>query len=88
MDRSSTPLPDQEAATVASALIDRFFSVFGVPKKKLHSDQGTNFESILFHEICDLLNMEKTQTTSFRPKSDGMVERANQTIQNMLLQPS
>ena len=28
--------------------------------------------------------MEKTRTTPFRPKSDGMVERANQTIQNML----
>ena len=28
--------------------------------------------------------MENTRTTPFRPKSDGMVERANQTIQNML----
>ena len=73
----AVPIPDQEAATVASALIDRFISVFGVPKE-IHSDQGTNFESVLFHEICDLLNMEKTRTTPFRPKSDGMVERANQ----------
>lgn len=28
--------------------------------------------------------MEKTRTTPFRPKSDVMIERANQTIQNML----
>ena len=79
----TVPIPDQEAATVASALIDRFIRVFGIPNE-IHSDQGTNFESILFHEICDLLNMEKTRITPFRPKSDGMVERANQTIQNML----
>lgn len=56
--------------------------MFGVPKE-IHSDQGTNFESGLFKEMCELLNMEKTRTTPFRPKSDGMVERANQTIQNM-----
>lgn len=62
----TVPIPDKEAATVPLAMIDRFISVFGVPKE-IHSDQGTNFESILFHEICDLLNMEKTQTTSFRP---------------------
>lgn len=79
----AVPLRDQEAATVASALIDRFISVFGVPKE-IHSDQETNFESGLCKEICELLNMEKTRTTPFSPKSDGMVERANQTIQNML----
>lgn len=38
----AVPLPDQEAATVASALIDRFIGVFGIPKE-IHSDQGTNF---------------------------------------------
>lgn len=54
----AVPLRDQEAATVASALIDRFISVFGVPKE-IHSDQGTHFESGLFKEICELLNMEK-----------------------------
>lgn len=47
-----------EAATVDSALIDRFFSVFEVPKK-IHSDQGTNFESGLFKEIGELKNMKK-----------------------------
>lgn len=28
--------------------------------------------------------IEKTRTTAMRPQSDGMVERANRTIQNML----
>lgn len=77
----AVPLRDQEAATVASALTHRFISVFKVPKG-IHFDQGTNFESGFFKEIYELLNMEKTRTTPFRPKSDGMVERAIQTIQN------
>ena len=34
--------------------------------------------------MCKILCIEKTRTTAMRPQSDGMVERANRTIQNML----
>lgn len=34
--------------------------------------------------MCKILGIEKTRTTAMRPQSDGMVERANRTIQNML----
>ena len=50
----------------------------------IHTDQGSNFESLLFKEMCKVLNAEKTRTTAYRPQSDGLVERANRTIQNML----
>ena len=56
------PLPDQEAQTVAKAFVDCFVSRFGTPLQ-LHSDQGTNFQSKLFHELCDLLHIKKTRTT-------------------------
>lgn len=36
------PLPNQEAVTVASALVDHWISRFGVPLK-FHSDQVRNF---------------------------------------------
>lgn len=42
------------------------------------------FESIIFKELCKLLGIEKTRTTPYRPQSDGMIERANRTIENML----
>jgi hypothetical protein len=35
-------IPNQEAATVAEALVTNFFCRFGVPRE-LHSDQGRNF---------------------------------------------
>ena len=79
----AVPLPDQEAITVANALIESFVTRFGVPRE-LHSGQGTNFESNVFKEMCKLLGIEKTRTSPYRPQSDGMVERANQTIENML----
>ncbi|MGH0120013.1 UNVERIFIED_CONTAM: hypothetical protein FKN15_063827 [Acipenser sinensis] len=37
-------LPDQEAETVAEALLEGFFSRFGI-LQELHSDQGHNFKS-------------------------------------------
>ncbi len=80
---SAVALPDQEAKTVARALIDNVITVFGLPRI-IHSDQGRNFESILFHELCKLFDIEKTRTTPYRPQSDGFIERFNRTVLSML----
>ena len=76
-------IPNQEAVTVATKLVQEFFSRFGVPRQ-IHTDQGRNFESNLFQEICRMLNIDKTRTTAFHPQSDGLVERFNRTLENML----
>ena len=74
------PCPNITAATVASKLMDVVFCRYGVPEM-LHSDQGSNFESKLIAKLCGLLGIRKTRTTPYHPQSDGMVERANKTIQ-------
>ena len=51
---------------------------------ELHSDQGRNFESQVFREVCDLLGIRKTRTTPLHPQSDGMVERFNRTLEQYL----
>ena len=45
---------------------------------------GAQFESRLVKEMCKMLNINKTHTTLYHPQSDGLVERANHTIQNTL----
>ena len=77
------PLPNQEAATVAEALVKECICRFGVPRE-IHSDQGRNFESALFQNICKILGINKTRTTALHPQSDGMVERMNRTINRYL----
>ena len=77
------PLKSQEAQYVATKLVNRFISIYGVPLQ-LHTDLGSNFESKVFREVCKLLGIDKTRTTVRRPQSDGMVERANRSIQNMI----
>lgn len=79
------PMPDQETGTVAKILIEEFICRYGLPKE-LHSDQGRQFESKIFQEMCRLLAINKTRTTSYHPQSDGLVERFNRTLLGMLSQ--
>ena len=74
---------NMEARTCAKILVNEVVSRFGVPNK-IHSDQGRQFESNLFAEMCELLQIEKTRTTPYHPQSDGMVERFNRTLCAML----
>ena len=76
-------LENQTAIAVADVLVTEFFSRFGIAYQ-IHSDQGRNFESDLFQELCRLLELPKTRTTPYRPQSDGQVERYNRTMLQML----
>lgn len=77
------PMPNQEAETVADALVKDIVSRHGVPLE-LHSDQGRNFESTVFKNLMTKLGIRKTRTTPLHPQSDGMVERLNRTIAQYL----
>ena len=68
---------------MAKKLTDEFFFRFS-PPEQLHSDQGRNFESETISEICKLLGVVKTRTTPYHPQSDGLVERFNRTLLDML----
>ena len=48
------------------------------------TDQGHNFESDLFQEVCCLLEITKTRTTAYHPSSNGLVERCNGTLVSMI----
>ena len=79
----AVPLPNQEALTVANAFIDNFVTRLGVPLMLL-SDHGTNFESKLFMDMCEILDIKKVTTSIARPQANGSVERFNRTLASML----
>ena len=76
-------LPNMTAETVAAVFVNNWICRYGVPCQ-LHSDQGTQFESDLFAEMCRLLNIRKTRTTPYHPQGDGLVERFNRTLVSTL----
>ncbi|CAG2228478.1 unnamed protein product [Mytilus edulis] len=73
----------KKAATVAKIFVNEFVCKFGTPLQ-IHTDQGANFESKIFKQMCELLCIDKTRSTSFHPQSNGCVERFNRTLTNML----
>ncbi|VDI80182.1 Hypothetical predicted protein [Mytilus galloprovincialis] len=77
------PVVRHNALTVADKLATKFFCRFGLPSQ-IHSDQGREFESDLFANLCSLFGIEKTRTCPYRPQSDGLVERMNRTLKQML----
>ena len=56
---------------------------YGYPQE-IHSDQGCQFESQVFQEMCKLLEINKTRTTAYHPQSDGMIERMTRTVKDIL----
>jgi len=76
-------MEDQQAFTVADKFVTEFVCRYGVPMQIL-TDQGPDFMSKLFTEMCKLLEIEKLCCTPYQPRANGLVERANKTIQSML----
>ena len=77
------PLRNQEAKTVADCLVNQFFNRYGMPRI-IHSDQGSNFMSRLFKQVCKVLGIRQTRSTPFHARSAGLVERFNRTLETML----
>ena len=76
------PLPDQTANRITTEII-RLFAVYGIPDI-LHSDQGTNFESTIFQQTLEAFGINKRRTTAYHPQCDGMVERVNRSLLQLL----
>jgi hypothetical protein len=69
------PMKNQDAVSVANALIRLFFRV-GIAKQLL-TDQGSNFMSELMQEGCRLLKISKLLTSPYRAMSNGLCEKSN-----------
>ncbi len=55
----------------------------GLPQEIL-TDRGTNFTSKLLKQVYHLLGIRGLKTTLYHPETDGLVERFNQTLVQML----
>lgn len=73
------PMKDQESVKIIKKLFKHFIARFGIPKF-IHSDRGTNFESNIFKGIMSFLEIKKTRTTAYYPQSNGLVEKFNKTL--------
>lgn len=77
------PCRNQSAKQVARCLWDKFFCTYGFPKR-IHSDQGANFESKLIKELLEMAGVHKSHTTPYHPMGNGITERFNRTLGGMI----
>ena len=73
------PIPNKEAATVAKILVEQFVCRYGTPIAIL-SDKGQEVDGKLMHEICQLLDVDKMHTTSYKPSTNAQIERMHATL--------
>lgn len=76
-------VPNQSASTCADILVNEVIARFGCPYEIL-TDQGRNFESKIFTELCELLEIRKKRTSPANPKCNGQTERFNRTLVRMI----
>lgn len=79
----AVPLRNHEAPTVAKALVNNVLLRLGMPHQIL-TDRGGEFEGQLMTELCRLLQIDKIRTTSYKPSTNGAVERFHRTLNSML----
>ena len=77
------PVRNHEASTVAHLLVDRVFSVFGIPQQLL-SDRGPEFEGSLIRELCAAMDIDKLRTTAYKPSTNGAIERFHRSLNSLL----
>lgn len=77
------PMPNQEAVTVAKALVEAVVVHYGTPLQIL-TDQGRNFEGQVFTEMCRVLEVDKVRTSTYHPQCNWMIERFHRTLNAML----
>jgi transposase InsO family protein len=77
------PVSDQRAETIANLFIEHVVCRHGVPEQLL-SDRGANFLSDLLQGVCAILGVDKINTSGYHPQTDGLVEKFNSTLINMI----
>ena len=77
------PMSDQRAETISRLLVDHVVCRHGVPEELL-SDRGANFMSELIQGICEVLGVKKVNTSGYHPQTDGLVEKFNSTLINLV----
>ena len=78
----ATPMKSVESERVAEELVN-IYARLGFPKEVL-SDQGPQFTADVMKEVSRLLSIRQLTSTPYNPKCNGLVERFNGTIKQML----
>lgn len=73
------PLKNKETKTIARSFVNNFILRFGIPKC-IASDRGTEFMSSTMTEVCNLLQIQKLNSTAYHHQTIGSLENAHKHL--------
>ncbi|UYV72561.1 hypothetical protein LAZ67_9003705, partial [Cordylochernes scorpioides] len=76
-------VPEATVKEVSTFLIEHIFLRHGAPRF-LISDRGSQFTSNLMKEVMKMCKVKHCFTTSYHPQTNGLTERLNRTLINMI----
>ena len=79
----TVPLKSQSATEVAKAFVNEWVFNYGPPLDLL-ADNGKCFTSKFFQDVCRIINVHNSFTTTYHPQANGQVERFNRTIKSAI----
>lgn len=74
---------EMSAPDLAWLFIDRIFRYHGLPDS-IVSDRGSLFVSNFWKALASRLDMTTRHSTAYHPRTDGLTERTNQTLETYL----
>ena len=79
----AAPLKTLETQEVCDALVRELVSRFGC-MYIIHSDRGAQFTSRLYQSLLEKLGVDRSLTTAYNPKSNGLVEGFNKVLKTIM----
>ena len=78
------PIYDITALTVAKTFMLHWIARHGIPSH-ITSDRGAQFTSALWKNLTKTFGIAHSQTTSYHPQANGLVERVNRDVKTALI---
>ena len=69
----------QKSLTIAKLLVEKWFSIFGIPAW-IHSDQGWSFNNEIISHLCKMYEIHQSTTTLYNPRGNALCEWFNHTL--------
>ena len=62
--------PNQKSLTMAKILVEKWFSMFGIPAR-IHSDQGRSFDNEIISNLCKMYGIRQSTTMPYNPRGNS-----------------